>query len=89
MPYVKQEPNRRIAKEQGLEQFRDWLRTLPVEQLKGDLAFAVKYLGLTAYGYNYFGLSTGTDAVRSALRELELDLANYEAEKKSENGDTL
>ncbi len=86
MPYIKQH-QRDECLENGLADFLTYLLTVSVENRKGFVAYAVEYLGKHSFGQNYFGLSTGTDAVRSAYNEMEKDLAAYEAKKRLENGD--
>lgn len=85
MPYTT-EKMRLEALENGLEEFTAYLYTLPIELRKGFLAHAVMYLGKYTFDYNYFGLSTGCDAVRSALVELKRELQEYEDKAKERNG---
>ncbi len=88
MPFIKQQERTFIKNDQGLETMLNWLLTISVEKRKGYLAYIVMYLGKYFGGeVNYFNLSTGTDAVRSALNELERELKNYEKKKSWENGE--
>lgn len=71
---------------QGFREFAEYLKTVPVERRKGFVAWAVMYMAKYTFNLNYFGRSTGTDAVRSAFVELKKELDEYEQEKKEENG---
>jgi hypothetical protein len=64
----------------------DYLLTVPIELRKGFVAYIVMALGKHAFPSNYFGKSTGKDAVESAFVELKKELDEYEAQKKEENG---
>jgi len=86
MPYIENE-KREECLEQGLEGLVQYLMSVPVETRKGFVAYCVKFLGKHCFKENYFGKSTGTDAVRSALREMIKDLDSYENTKRLENGD--
>jgi len=86
MPFLKQ-AQRAVCLEQGLEEYTKWMKTIPVELRKGFVAFSVEYLARYAFTDNYFGKSTGTDAIRSAYVEMDKDLDEYEDEKKDLNGD--
>ena len=87
MPYIKQKKRAFILKDRNLEEWANWLRTVPVEQRKGFVAYIVNYIGKYSFTDNYFGKSTGLDAVRSAYEEMKIELQLYEYEKKMENGD--
>jgi len=86
MPYITQKEREFIRDDRNLNLILVWLRTLPVEQRKGFVAYIVNLLAKHSFTHNYFGLSTGIDAVRSAYREMVKELDEYEAEKKKLNG---
>ena len=86
MPYIKLEDRKELAKNGGLNSVWNYLLHLSTEKRKGAVAYIVMYLAVESFTKDYFGLSTGTDAVRSALYELENKLADYEQEKKQQNG---
>lgn len=86
MPYIKQD-QREVVQREGLADLTTWLASVPVEDRKGFLAYALEYLTLYSFKQNYFGRSTGLDALRSAYNELEADLKKYESKKREENGD--
>lgn len=85
MPYIGNKMKKE-CKEQGFEEFVQYLTTVPVALRKGFVAWATMYMAKHCFTANYFGKSTGTDAVRSAFIELEKGLAKYEAKKKRLNG---
>lgn len=85
MPYIKKSMKDEIES-QGFSDLCDYLNTVPIDLRKGFVAYIVMYLGKCCFPYSYFGLSTGADAVRSALTELVKELEEYEAKKKEENG---
>jgi len=87
MPYIKQKERDFILTDQGLDRLVEWLHTMPVTNRKGFVAYIINYIGKHSFDYNYFGKSTGLDAVRSAFTEMKRDLFNYECLKKAENGD--
>ena len=87
MPYIGQKKRNFILLERGWGDVLKWLRTIDVQERKGFLAYTLEYLALYSFEQNYFGRSTGLDALRSAYNELEKDLAAYEAKKRFENGD--
>ena len=87
MPFIKSKERDFVLKYKELNYLVEWLRTVPVEDRKGFVAFIINFIGKHSFTENYFGMSTGTDAVRSAYREMVKELDEYEAKKKKENGD--
>ena len=87
IPYVKNRERKFILHRQELKRLLDWLITVPVEKRKGFVAYIVNYLGKHSFTDDYFGKSTGLDAVRIAYREMEKELYKYEAQKKLESGE--
>jgi len=87
MPYITRDEAKFIKIDQNVERLVDWLLSVPEHRRKGYVAYIVKFIGKWAFKGNYFGISTGTDAVRSALTELVKDLEEYKKQKKEVNGD--
>jgi len=86
MPYIERD-DRDILKAHGLRKLVTYIKGLKSEKKKGLVAYAVMKLALEVFDPNYFGISTATDAVRSALVEMKKKLADYEETKKHMNGD--
>jgi len=86
MPYIKSKERNFVLKYKELIFLVEWLRTVKVQDRKGFVAFIVNFIAKHSFTPNYFGMSTGTDAVRSAYREMLKELDEYEAEKKKVNG---
>ncbi len=87
MPYIKIKEREFILNDKGFDLFVTWLGTIPVQERKGFVAFATEYMAKYSFTNNYFGKSTGVDAVRSAYIEMQLDLLTYEKQKRDENGE--
>ncbi len=85
MPYI-QQTDKDILQKKGLLKYRDYVKGLKNEKKKGFVAWTVMWFALTVFEHSYFGISTATDAVRSALVEMEKLLASYEEQKKHHNG---
>lgn len=88
MPYIEQ-TDREIIQKRGLKKARDYVKGLTDQKKKGFVAWAVMWFALTVFEHSYFGISTATDAVRSALVEMEKLLAEYEERKKHYNGGVI
>lgn len=86
MPYIKYKERDFIVLKKELGALVSWLGSVPIEKRKGFVAYIVNYIGKHSFTNNYFGKSTGTDAVRSAYKEMVIDLFEYEVKKKKENG---
>lgn len=87
MPYIDLQAREFILVDKDLYRFTEWLTTVPIEQRKGFLAYIIEYLTKYSFDLNYFGRSTGLDALRSAFIELKQDLLVYEKKKREEHGD--
>lgn len=86
MPYIKLSQREEVLN-QGLDELVTYLQTVPIENRKGFVAYAAEYMAKYAFQQTYFGMSTGTDALRSAFVEMRKDLSSYEAKKRHENGE--
>jgi len=87
MPYITPKERNFIQVDKGLWDLVAWLETVTIEKRKGYIAYIVNYVAKHSFNQNYFGKSTGTDAIRSAFVEMKRDLIIYEIKKKEENGE--
>jgi len=85
MPYIKQD-DREVLQKSGLLELKSYIGGMKDDNKKGLIAYAVMWLALKCFPISYYGISTATDAVRSALVEMEQYLGEYEEQKKQENG---